>query len=326
MKRRELLSAAALTPLALAASHTLAQQGYPTKSIRFVVPFAPGGTSEIVARAVAMEMTAQMGQTTYVENKAGGAGTIAMAEVAKAAPDGYTLIESHVGSFAVNPYAMARQPYDVNKDFLPVALMARVPSVYVITAALPVKDFKEFIALAKAKPGTLNYGSAGNGSSGHLAFEYLKLVAGIDIIHVPYRGTGPQLQDLLAGRTDASNAGLPALIAHIKSGKLRAIAVGTPQRVSALPDVPTVAEMGYPDFETSQWYGMHVPAGTPREIVLRLNGEVNRALKSRNIGVRFAADNAEPGGGTPEDYGAFVAKEQARWKEVVQRGNIKIES
>ena len=322
MKRRQLLAAAALAPLGVAR----AQANYPNKSIRFVVPFAPGGTSEIVARAVAQEMSTQMGHTVYVENKAGGAGTIAMAEVAKATPDGYTLIESHVGTFAVNPFAMARQPYDVNKDYLPVALMARVPSVFVVHAGVPVKDLKEFIALAKAKPGTLNYGSAGNGSSGHLAFEYLKLVAGIDVIHVPYRGTGPQLQDLLAGRTEASNAGLPALIAHIKSGKLRAIAVGTPQRVAALPDVPTVAETGYPDFETSQWYGVHVPAGTSREIVQRLNAEVNKALKSRNIGTRFAADNAEPGSGSPEDYAAFIAKEQARWKDVVQRGRIRIET
>jgi tripartite-type tricarboxylate transporter receptor subunit TctC len=322
MKRRALLTAAALMPLGFAR----AQSNYPNKSIRFVVPFAPGGTSEIVARAVAQEMSAQMGQTTFVENKAGGAGTIAMAEVAKAAPDGYTLIESHVGTFAVNPFAMARQPYDVNKDFLPVALMARVPNLFVVNANVPAKDFKEFIALAKAKPGALNYGSAGNGSAGHLAFEYLKLVTGIDVAHVPYRGTGPQLQDLLAGRLESSSAGLPALIAHIKSGKLRAIAVGTAQRIPALPDVPTVAEMGYPEFETSQWYGAHVPAGTPRDLVLRLNGEINRALKSRNIGTRFAADNAEAGAGTPEEYAAFIAREQARWKEVVQRGHIRIES
>jgi tripartite-type tricarboxylate transporter receptor subunit TctC len=326
MKRRNLLAAAAIAPLAAPFGRALAQQGYPTKPIRFVVPFAPGGTSEIVARSVAQEMTTQMGQTIFVENKAGGAGTIAMSEVAKAAPDGYTLIESHVGSFAVNPYAMARQPYDVNKDFLPVALMARVPNLFVVTASLPVKDFKEFIALAKSKPGQLNYGSAGNGSAGHLAFEYLKLVTGIDVAHVPYRGTGPQLQDLLAGRLDCSSAGLPALIAHIKSGKLRAIAVGMPQRIPALPDVPTVAEMGYHDFETSQWYGAHVPAGTPREIVMRLNGEINRALKAPNVAARFAADNAELGSGPPEDYAAFIAKEQKRWKDVVQRGNIRIES
>ncbi len=322
MKRRQLLIAATLAPVARV---SVAQTAYPNKSIRFVVPFAPGGTSEIVARAVAQELTAQFGQTVYVENKSGGAGTIAMSEVAKAPPDGYTLIESHVGTFAVNPFAMARQPYDVNRDFLPVALMARVPNIFVINADVPAKNFQEFVALAKKNPGKLNYGSAGNGSAGHLAFEYLKLVTGIFVVHIPYRGTGPQLQDLLAGRTEAASAGTPALLPHIKSGRLRAIAVGTPHRIASLPDVPTVAELGYKDFETSQWYGVHVPAGTPREVVLKLNGEINRALRSAGVTQRFAADNAAAGVGTPEDYAAFIAKEQARWKTVVERAQIRIE-
>jgi len=329
MKRRQLLAAAALAPLARQAGAQAASTGpgqaYPTKSIRFVVPFAPGGTSEIVARAVAQELTAQLGQTVYVENKSGGAGTIAMAEVAKAPPDGHTLIESHVGTFAVNPYAMARQVYDVNKDFLPVALMARVPNIFVIHADVPAKNFQEFVALAKMNPGKLNYGSAGNGSAGHLAYEYLKLVTGIFVVHIPYRGTGPQLQDLLAGRTESASAGTPALLPHIKSGRLRAIAVGTTQRIASLPDVPTVAELGYRDFETSQWYGVHVPAGTPREIVLKLNGEINRALRSSSVTQRFATDSAAAGLGTPEDYAAFIAKEQARWKAVVERAQIRIE-
>ena len=262
MKR--LLAGAAALLISLGA----AAQGYPTKPIRFVVPFAPGGTSEIVARSVAQELTTQLGQSVYVENKAGGASTIGTADVAKSAPDGYTLILGHVGSFAVNPYAMARQPYDVNKDFIPVALLARVPNLFVVNAEnVPAKDFREFIALAKAKPGALNYGSAGNGSAGHLAFEYLKMVTETDITHVPYKGTGPQLQDLLGGRLDASSAGTPALLPHVKSGKLRPIAVGTPKRIAAHPDVPTVAEMGYADFETSQWYGVLVPAARDEDVV-----------------------------------------------------------
>ena len=321
MKRRQLLVAGALAPLAGRAT----AQSFPAKSIRFVVPFAPGGTSEIVARSVAQELTSQLGQTVYVENKAGGAGTIAMTDVAKSPPDGYTLIESHVGTFAVNPFAMARHPYDVNKEFLPVALMARVPNIFVVNADVPAKDFREFVSLAKKSPGKLNYGSAGNGSAGHLAFEYLKLVTDTFVVHIPYRGTGPQLQDLLAGRTDAASAGTPALLPHIKSGRLRAIAVGTPQRIASLPDVPTVAELGYRDFETSQWYGVHVPAGTPREIVLRLNSEINKALRSSAVTQRFAADNAAAGVGTPEDYAAFIAREQARWKAVVERASIRIE-
>jgi tripartite-type tricarboxylate transporter receptor subunit TctC len=301
-------------------------QAYPSKPIRFVVPFAPGGTSEIVARSVAQELSTQMGTSVYVENKAGGASTIAMGEVAKAPPDGYTIILGHVGSLAVNPYAMARQPYDVNKDFIPVALLARVPNLFVVNAEnVPAKNFKEFLALAKSKPGALNYGSAGNGSAGHLAFEYLKMVADIDLTHVPYRGTGPQLQDLLGGRLDAASAGLPALMPHIKSGKLRPIAVGTAKRIAALPDVPTVAELGYSDFETSQWYGVLVPAGTPREIVLKLNAEIGKALRSNAVTQRYATDNAEVSIGTPEDFAAFIGKEQARWEKVVKKSGLKIE-
>src|SRR6185503_1027141 len=311
--------------LALAGLAFGAGAQYPNKPIRLVAPFAPGGTSEIVARSIAQELTTQLGQTVYVENKGGGAGTIAMSDVAKSPADGYHLIIGHIGTLAVNPFAMTKQPYDVNKDFVPVALLARVPNLFVVNAErVPAKDLKEFIALAKSKPGELNYGSAGNGSAGHLAFEYLKMVTATDILHVPYRGTGPQLQDLLGGRLDATSAGTPALLPHIKSGKLRAIAVGSHERIPALPEVPTVAEMGYPDFETSQWYGVLVPAGTPREIVLKLNAEMNKALRSSSVTQRYAADNAAISIGSPEDFAAFIKREQARWEKVVKRSNLKI--
>ena len=310
---------------ALVLSLSAHSQGYPAKPIRLVAPFAPGGTSEIVARSVAQELTTQLGQSVYVENKGGGAGTIAMLDVKNSPADGYTLIITHVGTLAVNPYAMRNQPYDVNKDFIPVALLARVPNIFVINADVKAKDFREFVALAKSKPGALNYGSAGNGSAGHLAMEYLKMVTGMDIQHVPYKGTGPALQDLLGGRTEATSAGTPALLPHIKSGKLRPIAVGTTKRIPALPDVPTVAEMGYPEFETSQWYGVSVAAGTPREIVLKLNAEINKALQSSHITQRYATDNAVAEIGSPEQYGAFIAKEQARWQEVVKKAHITID-
>ena len=310
---------------ALAISLSVQAQGYPAKPIRLVAPFAPGGTSEIVARSIAQELTTQLGQSVYVENKGGGAGTIAMMDVKSSPPDGYTLVITHVGTLAVNPYAMKNHPYDVNKDFIPVALLARVPNIFVVNAEVKAKDFREFVALAKARPGALNYGSAGNGSAGHLAMEYLKLVTGMDIQHVPYKGTGPALQDLLGGRTEATSAGTPALLPHIRSGKLRAIAVGTPKRIAALPDVPTVAELGYTDFETSQWYGVSVVAGTPREIVLKLNAEINKALQSSQVTQRYATDNATAEIGTPEQYGAFIAKEQARWREVVRKAHITIE-
>jgi len=317
--RRQALAAPLLTVPGMA----LAQTGWPSQSVRFVVPFAPGGTSEIVARTVANELTKQLGQTVFVDNKGGGAGIPAMQEVAKSKPDGHTIILGHVGSLAVNPYIFPNQPYDVNKDFIPVTMLAKVPNLFVVHPDVPAKDFKEFVAHAKKNPGKLNYGSAGNASAGHLAMEYLKLVTGMFMVHIPYRGTGPQLTDLLAGRTQASSAGLPAMLPHIKSGRLRAIAVGTAQRLPQLPDVPTVAEMGFKDFETSQWYGILAPAGTPRDVVKRLQEESLKALKSNSVTERFTADGAAGGGGPPEEFAAYIAKQQKIWSDIVKRAGIK---
>jgi tripartite-type tricarboxylate transporter receptor subunit TctC len=319
LTRRTALAATALALPTL----SFAQSAWPRQSIRFVVPFAPGGTSEIVARTVANELTKQLGQTVYVDNKGGGGGIPAMTEVARAAPDGHTIILGHVGSLAVNPIIFPNEPFDVNRDFIPVTLLAKVPNLFVIHPDVPASNFNEFVAYAKKNPGKLNYGSAGNASAGHLAMEYLKLVTGMFITHIPYRGTGPQLTDLLAGRTQASSAGLPALIPHIRSGKLRAIAVGTTQRLAQLPDVPTVAEMGHKDFETSQWYGILAPAGTPREIVKRLQEESLKALKSNSVTERFASDSAVGGGGPPEEFAAYIAQQQKIWKDIVIRAGIK---
>jgi tripartite-type tricarboxylate transporter receptor subunit TctC len=296
---------------------------WPNKPIRLLVPFAPGGTSEIVARSVAVELTKQLGQSVFVENKPGGAGVTAMQEAAKAAPDGHTLILTHVGTLAVNPYMLKNQPYDVNKDFLPVTLLAKVPNVFVVHPEVPVNSLKEFIAHMKKNPGRLNYGSAGNASAGHLSMEYLKLVSGSFITHIPYRGTGPMLTDLLAGRTQAANVGLPAVAAHIKAGKLRALAVGSAQRAPSLPDVPTAQELGFKDFETSQWYGLHVPAGTPSQIVQRLQEESFKALRSSSVTERFASDSAIGGGGPSSEYAAYIAKEQKIWKGIVEKAGIK---
>ena len=323
ISRRRALAVAAGAAAAVALPAARAQSSWPSKPIRFLVPFAPGGTSEVVARSVAAELTKQLGQSVFVENKPGGAGVTAMQEAQKAAPDGHTLILTHVGTLAVNPYMLKNQPYDVNKDFAPVTLLAKVPNVFVIHPDVPAKDFKEFVAYVKRNPGKLNYGSAGNASAGHLAMEYLKLVTGMFITHIPYRGTGPQLTDLLAGRTQASSAGMPALGAHIRAGKLRAIAVGTAQRIPAMPDVPTVAEMGFKDFETSQWYGMHVPAGTPPDIIKRLQEESFKALRSSAVTERFATDNAVGGGGPSSDYAAYIAREQKIWSDIVKRAQFK---
>jgi tripartite-type tricarboxylate transporter receptor subunit TctC len=296
---------------------------WPRQPIRFVVPFAPGGTSEIVARAVAAELAKQLGQSVYVENKPGGAGVSAMIDVAKAAPDGHTLVMGHVGTLAVNPFMLKSQPYDVNRDFAPVTMLAKVPNLFVIHPDVPAKNFREFVDYVKRNPGKLNYGSAGNASAGHLAMEYLKLVTGMEMEHVPYRGTGPQLVDLLAGRMQASSAGMPALGQHIRNGKLRAIAVGTAQRIPALPDVPTVAELGYPNFETSQWYGMLVPAGTPGSVIARLHEESRKALAAPSVVERFSNDNALAGGEPPAEFAAFIRSEQKTWSEIVRRAHIR---
>ena len=317
--RRQALAAPLLTVPGMA----LAQTGWPSQSVRFVVPFAPGGTSEIVARTVANELTKQLGQTVFVDNKGGGAGIPAMQEVAKSKPDGHTIILGHVGSLAVNPYIFPNQPYDVNKDFIPVTMLAKVPNLFVVHPDVPAKDFKEFVAHAKKNPGKLNYGSAGNASAGHLAMEYLKLVTGMFMVHIPYRGTGPQLTDLLAGRTQASSAGLPAMLPHIKSGRLRALAVSSPQRIPTLPDVPTVAESGFPGWEADQWYGVVAPAGTPAAVVSRLNAEINKALALPDVAQQLAVEGAVPTPGTPQAFADLIKRELPRWAEVVKAGNVK---
>jgi tripartite-type tricarboxylate transporter receptor subunit TctC len=309
--------------VALAAATAAQAQTFPAKPIRLVVPFAPGGSSTIVARSVAAEMSKSLGQEIYIENKGGGGGNVAMHDVARAEPDGYTLIIGHIGSLALTPFISPNLPFDVNRDFAAVSLLAKVPNIFVVHADVAAKDLREFVALAKSAPGRLYYGSAGNGSAGHLAFEYLKLVAGIDVQHVPYKGTGPNLVDLIAGRTQATSAGTPPLMPHVKSGKLRVIAVGSRERLAALPDAPTVAEQGYPGFETSQWYGLNAPARTPEAVIKRLAQEAAKAVKSAAVLERFAADNAEAVGSTPKEFADFIAKEQARWKEVIQKANIK---
>jgi len=309
--------------LALAAGAASAQQNFPNKPIRLVMPFAPGGSSTLVARFMSEEMGKGLGTSFVIENKPGGGGNIAMQEVARAAADGYTLIIGHVGSLAMNPYMYERLPYDVDKDFAPVSLLAIVPNIFVVYHEVPAKNLREFVALAKAKPGQINYGSAGNGSAGHLAMEYLKQVTGIELQHVPYKGTGPNVTDLIAGRTQATSAGTPPLMPHVKSGKLRVIAVGTSKRLHSLPDVGTVAEQGYPGFETSQWYGLNAPAGTPEPIVRRLAAEAAKAAKSALLLERFQSDDAEAVGSTPQEYAAFIKKEQERWSKVVRAANVK---
>jgi tripartite-type tricarboxylate transporter receptor subunit TctC len=317
-----MMTKAILVAITVLLSFAAQAQTWPAKPIRLLVPFAPGGSSSIVARAVAAEMEKGLGQPIVVDNRPGGGGNVAMQEAARADPDGYTLIIGHIGTLAVNPFMFDKLPFDTNADFVPVSLLAKVPNIFVVHADVPAKDLREFIALVKSKPGQLYYGSAGNGSAGHLAMEYLKLVAGIDIVHVPYKGTGPNLIDLVAGRTQATSAGTPPLMPHVKAGKLRVIAVGS-KRLPSMPDVASVAEQGYPGFETTQWYGLNAPAKVPAPIIQRLAQEAAKAAKQPSVAERFALDDAEAVGSTPEEYAAFITAEQKRWGEVVRKAKIK---
>jgi tripartite-type tricarboxylate transporter receptor subunit TctC len=321
-RRRALLQAAAAGAVGAMAPSLRAQAAWPTKPIRFVVPFAPGGSSEIVARASAAELGKLLGQSVFVDNKPGAAGNVAMQEVARA-DDQHTLILGHIGTLAVNPYIFDKLPYDPGKDFKPVSLLAKVPSLYLVHPDLPAKNLKEFVALAKSKPGRLNYGSAGNGSAGHLAMEYLKMAGELFMVHVPYRGTGPQLTDLLAGRLDAASVGAPAVLQFIKTGKLRCIATGTPQRIPQLPDVPTVAEQGFPGFEMTQWYGMLAPSSLPQPAIDKLAAACAKAMKEPTALERLQADAAIAVGGTPAEFAKFIGVEQQRWKAVIARAKIK---
>lgn len=321
--RRLLLQAGSVLGLSALSGSLLAQSNWPTKPIRFIVPFVPGGTSDIVARTVATELSKQLPHPLVLENKAGGGGVPAMQEVARAAGDGHTIILGHVGSMAVNPYIFSNTGYDVNKDFVPVTLLAKVPSLFVVHPDFPAKNLKELVEYAKRNPGKINYGSAGNASAGHLAIEYLKMTTGTQMTHIPYKGTGPALTDLLAGRLDFFSAGTPALLQHIKSGKLRAIATGTPQRIASLPELPTVAESGYKGFESVQWYGVLAPSSTPPDIVKRMQEECRKALRSPAISERFASEDAVIGGGTSAEFAAFITQQQKLWKEVVAKAKIK---
>ncbi|QPF75731.1 tripartite tricarboxylate transporter substrate binding protein [Roseateles sp. DAIF2] len=295
---------------------------WPSKSVRFVVPFAPGGSSEIVARATAAEMAKLLGQSVYVDNKPGAAGNVAMQEVARA-EDQHTLILGHIGTLAVNPFIFDKLPYDPNKDFKPISLLAKVPSLYLVHPSVPANNLKEFIALAKSRPGRMNYGSAGNGSAGHLAFEYLKMATNTFIVHVPYRGTGPQLTDLLAGRLEAASVGAPAVMQFIKTGKLRCIATGTPQRLPQLPDVPTVAEQGFPGFEMTQWYGLLAPANLAAPASAILAQAASKAVLSPVATEHLSKEAAIAVGSTPADFAKFIAQEQQRWKPVLLRAKVR---
>jgi tripartite-type tricarboxylate transporter receptor subunit TctC len=297
-------------------------RGYPSRPIRLIVPFPPGGSTDILARALGEKLSQGLAQPVVIDNRPGAGGSIGAEAVARAAPDGYTLMMGHLGTLAVNPAIYKNLPYDPVKSFAPVSLMAIVPSVLVVNPALPVASAAELVAYAKAHPGKLAYGSAGNGSTSHLTTEYFKLITGTDILHVPYKGVGPMLTDLVSGQLSMGLNGAPAVMAHVNAGRLRALAVTSLTRLEALPQVPTLDEAGVRGFDASGWYGVVAPAGTPQAIVARLNAEVGRAMQTPELRARLDSEGALPAPGTPEEFAAFIRAEIARWDAVLKRAGI----
>jgi len=319
-----LIGAAMALPLTMAAhAQPTSPAPYPTKPIRLVVPFTPGGSTDILARAVAQELTKAWGQVVIVDNVPGAGGAIGAEKVAKAAPDGYTLLMGHIGTLAVNPSLYPNLPYDPIKSFAPVAWVARVPNVLVVHPSVKATNVKELVALAKASPGRMNYGSGGNGSAANLATEYFKLQTGTSLLHIPYRGTAPAVTDLMGGQIQLLFTGAPAVLGQVKNGQLRALAVSSPTRLAALPDLPTVAESGYAGFEADQWYGVVAPAGTPRDVVAKLNAQINLALNTPDMKTRLNNEGAIATPATPEAFGQLIVRELARWKPVIQSGRVK---
>jgi tripartite-type tricarboxylate transporter receptor subunit TctC len=310
--------------LALVAALPSAQT-YPTKPIRLVVPFPPGGATDILARDVAQRLTDAWGQSVIVDNRPGAGGNIGSELVAKSPPDGYTLEMGTVGTHAINASLYAKMPYDNVKDFVPVILVAGVPNVLVVNPSVPVNSVAELIAYAKANPGKLNFASSGNGTSIHLSGELFKVMAGVQMTHVPYKGSAPALQDLLGGQVQLMFDNLPPSLPQIKAGKLRALAVTSSTRALALPDVPTLAESGLPGFEASSWFGVLAPAGTPPAIVTKLNTEIANWLSTPAAREKLTKQGANPAGGTPEDFAKHIAAETAKWAKVVKESGARID-
>jgi tripartite-type tricarboxylate transporter receptor subunit TctC len=300
-------------------------QAYPTKPIRLVVPFPAGGTTDILAREVGQRLSVTLGQPIVIDNRPGAAGNIGADLVAKSAADGYTLLMGTVGTHAINASLYAKMPYDHVKDFAPVILVAGVPNVLEVNPALPVNSVADLIKLAKAKPGQINFASSGSGTSIHLSGELFKTMAGVDMTHVPYKGSAPAITDLIGGQVQVMFDNLPSSLQFIKAGKLRAIAVTSAKRAAALPDVPTIAESGLPGFEASSWFGIVAPAGTPPAIIARINGDVDQWLQSSEAKEKLLAQGAIPAGGTPEQFAAHIRAETEKWAKVVKASGAKVD-
>lgn len=305
-----------------------AAQAYPARAPHIVVPFTPGGSSDLLARAIGQELGRAWNQPVVIDNVPGAGGSVGAERVAKAPADGYTLLMGHTGTLAINPSLYPRLDYHPLRSFAPVAWVARVPNVLVVHSSVPARTLAELIALAKTRPGQLAYGSGGNGSAAHITMEYLKLQTGTSFLHIPYRGTSPAVNDLLAGQLQLVFTGAPALLPHIKAGTLRALAVSSAHRIALLPDVPTVAESGVAGtqgFEADQWYGLVAPAATPAAIVSALNQQINHSLDSAEVRARLAAEGAEPTPTSSKVFGELIASEITRWERVIKSAHVTVD-
>jgi len=304
-----------------AAAHA---QSWPQRPVKIIVPFAPGGASDLMPRLVADKLTGMWGQPIVIENRPGAAGNLGMEAGAKSPADGYTLISAPNGNMVVNPHMYSKLAYDVFKDLAPVTRISAVQNVLVVHPDVPAKTMKELVALAKAKPGELNFASPGNGSQAHVAVELLKLRLGLDLVHVPYQGVGPAIKDLLGGRINVMVAQLPSALPQVKAGKLRALGVCSAQPLAALPGVPTVASAaGLPGFEAVSWYAVMAPAGTPKDVIAKIQGDIARVLQMPEVREKLEGMGAEPSGETPEALAARIKAEYDAWGEVVRKASIK---
>ena len=307
-----------------AAALPAAAQTYPVRTIRYVVPFPPAGATDILARWVAEKITPPLGHPVVVENRPGAAGGVGTDLVAKSPPDGYTILMATAAQ-SISETLYVKQPFSFARDLTAVALIARVPNVMEVHPSVPARTVKEFIALAKSRPGQLNFASSGSGTTLHMSGELFKLMTGTDIVHVPYKGSAPAITDLMAGNVSVMWDNLPASMPYIKAGRLRAIAITTAQRYPAFPELPTVAESGVPGYEASAWFGVVAPTATPREVIARLNSEINRAVNLPDMKERFAQQGATPASGTPEDFATWIRAEIAKWGKVVKASGAKVE-
>jgi tripartite-type tricarboxylate transporter receptor subunit TctC len=322
MKTLRLLAVLALS---FGAAMAAAQGSYPSRPIKLMVPYPAGGGADLLARSVSDKLGEALGQTIVVENKPGANGIIGTDAVAKAAPDGYTLLLGNIGPNAINQPLYPNLPYDCVKDFAPVGQMATTAHILAVHPSVPVHNVKELIALAKASPDKLSYASTGIGGSPHLAGELFDLLAGVKMHHIPYKGASPANADLIGGQVQLAFNTLPPLLPQVKAGRVRALAVTSARRVSTLPDLPTIAESGVPGYDVSTWYGLLAPAGTPREIVARLNSELNKVLQSAETKSKLGAKGFDVETGTPEQFGQLISNEVAKWTKVVRSANVKLD-